>query len=171
VIVGLSLAACGTSGSAKPIAAATQTTESPMATLAVASPVATPEIAEFNCVSYAVPWDGKAAISLTGTWAGDDKGVYYIREIGNQIWWLGMSGVGQPLITRGFSWTNVYNGELSGHTITGRYADVPQGDTLLSGPVVMEVARTRDGGVSLVRTTPDSETDFGGRVLTPCALK
>ena len=90
--------------------------------------------------------------------------------LGDQIFWLGMSGLGEPLVQRGSDWTNVYKGQLAGDTITGRYADVPQGTTLLDGPVVMKLTKTADGGISLVRTTPDTGTEFGGRVFTPCTL-
>ena len=26
---------------------------------------------------------------LTGAWAGDDDGVYYIRQVGDCVWWFG----------------------------------------------------------------------------------
>ena len=31
-------------------------------------------------------------VNLTGTWKADDGGIYYIRNIGNVVWWLGISG-------------------------------------------------------------------------------
>ena len=30
--------------------------------------------------------------NLTGIWKADDGGTYYIRNISNDIWWLGISG-------------------------------------------------------------------------------
>jgi hypothetical protein len=30
-------------------------------------------------------------INLTGTWKANDGGTYYIRNIGNDVWWLGIS--------------------------------------------------------------------------------
>lgn len=81
-----------------------------------------------------------------------------------------MSGLGNSLVLRGSDWTNVYRGQIVGDTITGRYADVPQGRTMLDGPVVMKLTKTVGGGISLVRSTPDAETEFGGKVLTPCQL-
>jgi hypothetical protein len=30
-------------------------------------------------------------INLTGTWKANDGGTYYIRNIGNDFWWLGIS--------------------------------------------------------------------------------
>jgi len=120
--------------------------------------------------SRTVTWDGSSAIDLTGTWAGDDQGVYYLRQLGDQVWWLGMSGLGEPLVHRGTDWTNVYLGTLSGDTVTGTYADVPQGKILDKGPVVMKLTPTSDGGISLVRTDPVLETGFGGKIFTPCRL-
>jgi len=154
--VGLTLAACSPGATATPTP-----TE---------AAIATPAIAMYTCESRTVTWDGSSAIDLTGTWAGDDQGVYYLRQLGDQVWWLGMSGLGEPLVHRGTDWTNVYLGTLSGDTVTGTYADVPQGKILDKGPVVMKLTPTSDGGISLVRTDPVLETGFGGKIFTPCRL-
>jgi len=138
------------------------------ATPTAVPPTATPAAALFACPSRTVTWDGESAIDLTGAWAGDDQGVYYLRQIGDEVWWLGMSGLGESLASRGQQWTNVYVGKLSGSTITGTYADVPHGSILDDGPVVMMLTATPGGGISLVRVTPDSDTPFGGKVFTPC---
>jgi len=141
---------------------------SPMAT-APASPKAA-AVKRYRCDRQLLAWDGSSAIDLTGTWAGDDGGVYYLRHLGDQVWWLGMSGLGGPLVDRGIDFTNVYRGTLSGDTVTGTYADVPQGKILDQGPVVMNLSRTSDGGISLVRKDPVLETGFGGKMFTPCKL-
>jgi hypothetical protein len=151
------LAAC--SGGASPSPAVT----------AAANPRAA-AVERYTCENRVMPWDGSSAIDLTGTWNGDDEGVYYLRQVGDQVWWLGMSGLGQDLVDRGTDWTNVYLGTLSGDTVTGTYADVPQGKILDKGPVVMKLSRTSDGGISLVRTDPVLETGFGGTMFTPCTL-
>ena len=127
-------------------------------------------VAIYSCSSRTVSWDGTSHIDLTGTWNGDDEGVYYLRQLGDQVWWLGMSGMGGPFAARGSDWTNVYVGTLSGHTLTGTYADVPQGKILDKGPVVLELTATSGGGISLVRTDPLLETGFGGTHMTPCTL-
>jgi hypothetical protein len=140
----------------------------------IAAPTAkeptTAPIALFTCPSRTLTWDGSSAIDLTGTWSVDDDGVYYLRQLGDQVWWLGMSGLRRPLVSRGSDWTNVYLGTLSGDTITGTYADVPQGKILDRGPVVLKLTRTAAGGISLVRTDPVLETGFGGSIFTPCTL-
>ena len=135
-----------------------------------AQPTAQAAAALFTCASRTLAWDGKSAIDLTGTWAGDDQGVYYLRQLGDQVWWLGMSGIGGPLVNRGTDWTNVYRGTLSGDTVTGTYADVPPGKIQDNGPVVLKLTSTSGGGISLVRTDPLLSTGFGGTLLTPCTL-
>jgi len=126
--------------------------------------------AVLTCSSRTMAWDGTSAIDLTGTWAGDDQGVYYLRQLGDQVWWLGMSGLGAPLVDRGTEFSNVYLGTLSGDTVTGTYADVPQGRILDQGPVVLKLTPTSGGGISLVRTDPVLATGFGGSRFTPCKL-
>ena len=138
----------------------------------VVSGTATPAapVAMYTCGTRALAWDGASPIDLTGTWSGDDQGVYYLRQLGDEVRWLGMSGLGAPFALRGSDWTNVYVGTLKGGTITGTYADVPQGKILDHGPVVLKLTSTPGGGISLVRTDPVLETGFGGALLTPCTL-
>jgi len=159
-VVTVALAACGASAtpSANPTAKP------------AANPTAQAVAALFTCDSRTLAWDGTSAIDLTGTWAGDDQGVYYLRQLGDQVWWLGMSGIGGPLVARGTDWTNVYHGTLAGGTVTGTYADVPGGKIQDSGPVVLKLTSTSGGGISLVRTDPLLSTGFGGTLLTPCTL-
>ena len=164
VLVAAIIAACGPTPAAD---SSITTSANPLVPTVPAS--ATP-IALFSCGSRAVTWDGSSTIDLTGTWAGDDQGVYYLRQIGDQVWWLGMSGLGGPLVNRGTDWTNVYLGTLSGDTVTGTYADVPQGKILDTGPVDWKLTPTSGGGIALVRTDPLLSTGFGGTLLTPCML-
>jgi hypothetical protein len=163
-LVALTLAGCSAAVTAPPTVAPAPSAPT------VASPNATAAIALYRCDPRKVAWDGAAAIDLTGTWAGDDAGVYYLRQLGDQVWWLGMSGLGEPLVDRGADFTNVYRGTLSGDTVTGTYADVPQGKIQDKGPVVMKLSPTSDGAISLVRVDPVLETGFGGRTFTPCTL-
>ena len=161
--VGFALAAC--SGAATPSPAVTAAASS-QATVA-ASPKAA-AVALYLCATRPVAWDGSSAIDLTGTWAGDDGGVYSLRQLGDQVWWLGMSGIGGPLVDRGHDFTNVYHGTLSGETVTGTYADVPGGMIQDNGPVVMKLTKTSDGGISLDRVDPVLDTGAALKMLQPC---
>lgn len=62
-----------------------------------------------------------ARSDLNGIWKADDGGTYYVRQIGDDVWWLGMSG------DNGRSWTNVYKGKKIGNRVEGQWADVPRG--------------------------------------------
>jgi hypothetical protein len=52
--------------------------------------------------------------NLTGTWLADDGGTYYMRNIGNDRWWLGISN------DDGSAFSNVLKGNIheDNNTIT-----------------------------------------------------
>ena len=162
--------ACGsTAPTGTPVAPGT-----PVASTAVAAPSSSaslakaPQVALSVCADRFVTWDGTSSLDLTGAWSVDGYGIYFIRQIGSSVWWTGLSGLGEPTLRSGIDWTNVFKGEIKGVTVTGTYVDVPKGGSDLSGPVKLELRQTARGGASLVRTNPDSETDFLGKVFTPC---
>ena len=64
---------------------------------------------------------------LNGTWRANDGGTYHVRQIGTQVWWVGLSSDG------GKSWTNVFHGTRTGNTVTGSWADTPRGAARSSG--------------------------------------
>jgi hypothetical protein len=67
-------------------------------------------------------------IDLTGAWAADDGGIYYVRQLGNVIWWNGMSQRDEPPGSLGRTWNNVGRGEIKDDlTIVAEWADVPRG--------------------------------------------
>lgn len=63
--------------------------------------------------------------TLTGIWGGDDLGTYYLRQVGNRLWWLGTSP------DRGRFFATVFAGLVTpngtGIVVRGEYADVPMG--------------------------------------------
>jgi len=68
-----------------------------------------------------------ANINLTGAWGADDIGTYYLRQIGNTLWWLGLSR------DQGRTFANVFHGTVSGELIKGNWIDVPMGQTPILG--------------------------------------
>ncbi|MFD3992842.1 hypothetical protein [Streptomyces sp. NPDC058583] len=63
--------------------------------------------------------------TLTGTWAGDDHGTYYLRQVGNTLWWMGLSH------DQGRSFSNVFCGVViqngGGVEVIGDLVDLPLG--------------------------------------------
>ena len=103
---------------------------------------------------------------LTGAWQGSDSGVYYLRQIGDCVWWFGTEiedidpGVtGQP----GFA--NVAVGRLVGGTLLEvEWADVPVGSVMGGGGLTFVYDPEAD---QLVMTAQRGEwIPFGGSVLT-----
>ena len=108
---------------------------------------------------------GATYIDLTGRWSANDGGVYYVRHIGNDVWWAGMSTetpLGIADLHKGLQFTNVFHGQLSGPVVaggssvvlTGDWAGVPLGSALGSGSLTINVSgaqmvvQTASGGFS-----------------------
>jgi hypothetical protein len=62
-----------------------------------------------------------ANTNLTGAWGADDIGTYYLHQIGNTLWWLGLSR------DQGRTFANVFHGTVAGQVIKGDWIDVPMG--------------------------------------------
>lgn len=104
-----------------------------------------------------LPGQSRAAEDLTGTWFADDGGAYYIRQVGNALWWNGMSENGQ-----GSSFANVFRGTIRGDTIIGDWADVPRGQILNNGTLILSIVNTSPGQIELRK---QRETGgFGGSI-------
>jgi hypothetical protein len=100
-------------------------------------------------------WAG--GVNLTGKWACDFEGTYYIRQVGKTVWWLGKSK------NDGQDWSNVFRGEIKGRQITGEWADVPQGGATGTGTLTLELI-IRDGAVVEIRRTRTVGDPFGSGV-------
>ncbi len=112
-----------------------------------------------------VPPPAKPPFDLTGTWSADDGGIYYVRQLGNTIWWAGLSTdspQGQNDFQRGLRFTNVFRGTIEGNTIKGTWADIPRGQSVKSGTLTLSIASIGfPVGIVLER---QSETGgFGGK--------
>lgn len=108
--------------------------------------------------------DPADAGELTGAWAGNDSGVYYIRQVGDCVWWFGTEvteierGVTDQ---RGFA--NVASGRIVGNQVDLEWADVPLGDTVNGGGLTFIYDAGR-GELTLLEQR--GGISFGGTVLT-----
>lgn len=92
-----------------------------------------------------------AAADLTGVWQGNDGGIYYLRQMGEDLHWYGEQNAVEP------RWANVFSGRVRGEHIGGDWLDVPKGKTLGQGKLNLTI---RDDGKVLERTRESG--GFGG---------
>jgi hypothetical protein len=76
-----------------------------------------------------------AQFNITGTWKGNDGAAYYVRQVGSNIFWLGLSGNDD-----GRSFSNVFKGTIQGNTIVGFWADVPRGKAVGYGTLTLQIS-------------------------------
>jgi DNA-directed RNA polymerase specialized sigma24 family protein len=136
------------------------------ATVRPVTPEPEPEIA-VDCGYPAAPFDPEN-VELTGAWAGDDGGIYYIRQEGKRVWWNGMSGRDAPPPELGSDWSNVGTGVIKDDlTIDATWADVPRGDILGSGTLKLQIEDNGAGDIR-IRKVDETGTGFGNSLWTPC---
>jgi len=161
VLVGISLALA---------LAGCELTTAPSAADDIASPApspsagASPTGADLSAIACGT--DDPADVGeLTGAWAGSEGGVYYIRQVGDCVWWFGTeirdiefgrSGQG------GFA--NVASGRVAGTRIDLQFADVPLGNVLGGGGLTY-VYDAEHRQLLLAEQRGDW-IPFGGSVLT-----
>ena len=92
------------------------------------------------------------SINLTGVWSCDDGGTYYIRQLADAVWWLGELAATSPY------WCNVAGGIISGNTVTLDFADVPKGEAIGYGTLVLAVVSNDE-----LRATRKPES-YGGSI-------
>ncbi|MFI7027528.1 hypothetical protein ACIBK1_02340 [Microbispora rosea] len=87
-----------------------------------------------------------AGAELTGAWQADDGGTYFIRQIGNELWWLGMSrDLGAEFLT-------VFRGTIGPDGINGDWADVSGTRDLSHGTLGLAYGPAGSMTVELVAT-------------------
>lgn len=91
--------------------------------------------------------------ALTGRWRANDDAIYYVRQIGDQLWWYGEQNPTQP------NFSNVFVGTISGATISGSWVDVPKGGATSSGFLKLRI-------VNLRRLERIDGSNFSGSVWT-----
>ncbi|MFM8331742.1 MAG: hypothetical protein ACKN9T_08640 [Candidatus Methylumidiphilus sp.] len=86
---------------------------------------------------------------LTGCWRdGQVQGGYYLKQVGNEVWWMGENYPINP------NYSNVAHGKRSGNWVTLSWADVPKGRTTSSGTMVIKI--TSDNTFEKVPDTADT---------------
>jgi hypothetical protein len=123
-----------------------------------------PTTADLSTIACATG-DPEDVGELTGAWSGNEGGVYYIRQVGDCLWWFGTEieaiepgQTGQP----GFA--NVASGRVDDSTVEVEYADLPLGDVLGGGGLTF-VYDDENGTLTLTEQRGDWIA-FGGSVLT-----
>ena len=152
----LALAACATTASPSASQPASATPE----------PAGrTPEVLAVACAPVPFPFD-PGAINLTGAWAGDDGGVYYLRQVGSVVWWNGMSEREGSPMDLGRVWNNVGRGVIDGLRIDVEWSDVPRSEFMSNGTLILNIQDDGTGNTEIV--TLSQTGDFGNELFTPC---
>ncbi len=131
---------------------------------AVAHDVLPPRSPAEVCDPADIPFDPED-IRLTGRWAATDGGMYYVRQVGDTIWWNGMSDYAQKYGEIGRDFNNVGRGTLVGDSISAEFADVPRGNIWGNGNLSLRVESDAEGNLQVRRASGD----FGGDIFRPCA--
>jgi hypothetical protein len=99
---------------------------------------------------------------LAGVWHGSDNGTYYLRQIGHELWWLGLSP------DQGRSFANVFHATLGGAgALEGQWTDVPMGaDGAFSGGTLLLVGDQADTQLSTTLDRTGETGGFGGSIWT-----
>lgn len=101
-----------------------------------------------------------AAVNLNGLWQCDDGAVYYIRQIGNTVWWLGEDQTAVPPL-----FANVANGKIVAKKGTKqvvlKWADVPKGSTANNGTLVLEIVTDPATGLTVLQKIGGSAIFLG----------
>jgi hypothetical protein len=159
LIVTLALAGCG--GNATSPSAG----HNPASSVPSSSAATSTTVADLSAISCATT-DPADVGELTGAWAGDDHGIYYIRQVGDCLWWFGTELVD---IERGLTgqagFANVASGRVSGTRIEVEWADVPMGNILGGGGLTL-VLDEENKQLVITERRGDWSPPFGATVFT-----
>jgi hypothetical protein len=130
VVIVLSVAGCGND------------TPSPSTVDAVsAAPESAADLSAIACATA----DPEDVGDLTGAWLGSEGGVYYIRQVGDCLWWFGTDVRDiEPGLTDQSGFANVASGRVDGVRIEVEWADLPLGDTLGGGGLTLVYDAEKD---------------------------
>jgi len=100
-------------------------------------------------------------VDLTGVWRGNDGALYYLRQIGNTLWWNGLStGSNVP---DGRVFDNVFKGTITSttNTIVGDWADVPRGTIMGYGKLSLNIVNP-----TRIQKVSQTGSHFGATIWT-----
>jgi hypothetical protein len=126
-----------------------------------AAPSATPihDLAAIAC-STDNPEDVGA---LTGAWRVNDGGVYYIRQVGDCVWWFGTDLADLDPGNMGQSgFANVAAGRVNGTEMELEWADLTLGNIVGGGGLTVTID---EGGDRLEVTKQRGDWGFGGKTF------
>jgi hypothetical protein len=102
---------------------------------------------------------------MTGAWRGNDGGVYYVRQVGDCVWWFGTEvDEVEPGKTSQPGFANVASGRIVGTQIDLEWADIPLGNILNAGGLTF-VYDEADDTLTLMEQRGGGQ-EFGGTLLT-----
>jgi hypothetical protein len=103
----------------------------------VASVAPRSSIGDLSAIACATD-DPEGVGELTGVWMGSEGGYYYVRQVGDCIWWFGTDVRDiEPGRTDQSGFANVASGRVDGDRIDLEWADLPLGDTLGGGGLTL----------------------------------
>jgi hypothetical protein len=77
------------------------------------------------CPPVAVSGPDGQPLDLSGTWSGNDGGLYYIKQVDSCVWWSGVSNFVEQGQFPGQEWIMVFRGSMNdGGVINGDFVDV-----------------------------------------------
>jgi hypothetical protein len=115
---------------------------------------------------------------LTGAWKGNDGGMYWIRQVGDCVWWFGTEVKDlEPGLLMQPGFANVASGRVDGNRIDVQFADLPLGDILGGGGLTLAYDAEGDqltiveqrgdwlayGATTLTRIAPDARPSGSAR--------
>jgi hypothetical protein len=98
----------------------------------------------------------KADYDLNGVFSGAG-GKYYFRQLGDEVLWYGEEDAVSP------TWSNVAHGIIKGNVIKVKWADVPKGEIMQSGNLVIRID-SNDEMVLLEQTGEFFATESWSRI-------
>jgi hypothetical protein len=103
-----------------------------------------PASADLSAIACATA-DPEDVGALTDAWQGSEGGVYYIRQVGDCVWWFGTDVHDiEPGLTDQSGFANVASGRVDGDRIEVEWADLPLGDTLGGGGLTLVYDAEKD---------------------------